>query len=308
MVIKMKARIYAKLLGFSLITGITFNLAQFSVRYFSAASAAAWRFGIAAVIMLFILIARKKVRFSTIQKNWRSYFLLGVVGIFGFNVCFFLGMKYTSPLNGALIMGTNPLLTSLLAFFLLKTKITREQLTGILFAFIGVVLVITHGSWDTIRSLSFSAGDLFILLGNACWALYGVLGRKFVKESSSMETTTYTMIVGAVCLIAAAIFSPSSHSQADVTIFAWGAILFMAVFTSVLGYLWWNSAIEAIGVGNTSIFFNVIPAVTMIISFITGNVIHVSQLVGTVFILVGVFVSSNLLKFRKNIVISHPLR
>ncbi|WHY87388.1 EamA family transporter [Neobacillus novalis] len=294
----MNGKMLAMLLGFAIVTGATFNLAKYAVHYFSAASAAGWRFGIAAIVMLFILLLQRKLKWTVIRKYAAIYTLLGLIGIFGFNALFFFGMQHTSPLNGALIMATNPLVTTILAYFLLKTPITKRQTAGIIFALIGVILVLTHGSWGVIRTLSISKGDMLILLGNVCWALYGVLGRKYLKTSSSMETTTYTMIVGAACLVLLALFSPSTQPLADVTISAWGAILFMAIFTSVLGYLWWNRAMEMIGAAKTSIFFNLVPVVTMILSIITGTQVSIVQVLGTTMVILGVLTSSGFLKFQ----------
>ncbi|MBO0959825.1 EamA family transporter [Neobacillus sp. MM2021_6] len=294
----MNRKVFAMLLGFAIVTGATFNLAKYAVHYFSAASAAGWRFGIAAIVMVSILVIQKKVKWAVIRKNGPIYILLGLIGIFGFNAFFFFGMKHTSPLNGALIMATNPLVTSVLAYFILKTPITKRQTAGIIFALFGVILVLTHGSWEVIRTLSFSKGDVLILIGNVCWALYGVLGRKYVKASSSLETTTYTMMIGAVCLALLAINSPSPPLS-NVTMSAWGAILFMAIFTSVLGYLWWNKAMEIIGVTRTSIFFNLVPVVTMILSILTGMQVSIFQMLGTIMVISGVLTSSGFLKFAK---------
>jgi drug/metabolite transporter (DMT)-like permease len=292
-------KIYMMLLGFAVFTGATFNLAKFSVQYFSAASAAGWRFGIAAVLLFIILGMQKKVRWEMVRKYGAIYTLLGVIGIFGFNSFFFLGIKYTTPLNGALIMATNPLITSILAYFILKIPLTRNQIIGIMFALFGVILVLTQGSWEVMKTLSMSRGDLFILIGNLCWALYGVLGRKYLSQSSSMETTTYTMIIGALCLIVLSACLPSSHPLSEVTITAWGSILFMAIFTSVLGYLWWNKAMETIGAANTSLFFNLVPVVTMILSILTGTPVSISQILGTVLVILGVFTSTGFLKVKE---------
>jgi len=49
-----------------------------------------------------------------LKQNGLMYVVLGFIGIFGFNALFFLGMKHTSPVNGALIMATNPLVTAIL--------------------------------------------------------------------------------------------------------------------------------------------------------------------------------------------------
>ncbi|EKN66123.1 efflux transporter [Neobacillus bataviensis LMG 21833] len=296
----MNGKVFGMLLGFAIVTGATFNLAKYAVHYFSAASAAGWRFGIAAIVMLYILLIQKKVKWAVIRRNGPIYILLGVIGIFGFNAFFFFGMKHTSPLNGALIMATNPLVTSVLAYCILKTPITKRQTAGIIFALFGVILVLTRGSWEVISTLSLSKGDVLILVGNVCWALYGVLGRKYLKTSSSLETTTYTMMIGAVCLALLAINSPSPPLS-NVPISAWGAILFMAIFTSVLGYLWWNKAMEIIGVGKTSIFFNLVPVVTMVLSIMTGTAVSIFQVLGTIMVISGVLTSSGFLKLGKKL-------
>ncbi|NRD77100.1 EamA family transporter [Bacillus sp. BRMEA1] len=295
----MRGKTYAMLLGFAVFTGATFNLAKYAVHYFSAANAAGWRFGIAATVLVFILGIQKKIRWGILREYGGIYAILGIIGVFGFNSFFFSGIKYTSPLNGALIMATNPLLTTILAYFILKNPLTKRQMLGIIFALTGVILVLTQGSWEIIRTLSLSMGDLLILFGNLCWALYGVLGRKYLHKSSSMETTTYTMIIGAVCLIVLSAFLPSPPLS-KVTVSAWGAILFMAIFTSVLGYLWWNKGMETIGASNTSLFFNLVPVVTMILSILTGTAITIAQVLGTILVILGVLTSTGILKLKKD--------
>jgi drug/metabolite transporter (DMT)-like permease len=292
-------KVAGMLIGFVLVTGATFNLAKYAVQYFSAASAAGWRFGIAALVMFAILISRRNLKWETIKRYGVTYSFLGIIGVFGFNTFFFLGMNQTSPINGALIMGTNPLITTILAYFILKVSISRKQTFGILFALLGVTLVLTKGSWEVIETLSYSRGDLLILAGNVCWALYGVLGRKYLSRSSSLETTTYTMIIGAIGLIALSAFSPSVKPAVTIPVTAWGAILFMAIFTSVLGYLWWNKSMEIIGAANTAVFFNLVPVVTMLISIMTGTAVTIVQVLGTLLVILGVLLSSGFLNFGK---------
>lgn len=291
--------IYLMLFGFSIFTGATFNLAKYTVGYFSPSSAAAWRFGLAAVVMLIILIFTEGVKKSQLKKNAISFVVLGIVGIFGFNALFFVGLKYTSPVNGALIMGLNPLLTTIFARIILKDKITKKQVIGIFFAFIGVLLVITQGSIETIKTLSISVGDLFIFAGNVCWALYGVLGRRFVKDGTPLSTTTYTMVIGAFSLIVVSLFTSSPVSLPNIPIRAWGAIAFMAFFTSVLGYLWWNQGMKEIGASKTSLFFNLVPVVTMTISFAIGTPIKVFQIIGAVLVILGVLTASGVMSIPK---------
>ncbi|MGG2480857.1 DMT family transporter [Brevibacillus borstelensis] len=292
-------KIYAMLLGFSIFTGATFNLAKYTVEYLAPSSAAAWRFGLAAVVMLVILLLTEGVNKSLLKKNAIAYAVLGIVGIFGFNALFFIGMKYTSPVNAALIMGLNPLLTTIFARMILKDKIVKRQAVGIAFAFIGVFLVITQGSLEAIATLSVSVGDLLIFAGNLCWTLYAVLGRRFIKDATPLSTTTYTMAAGAIGLIVASLFTSNPVPLPDVPVGAWGAVAFMAVFTSVLGYLWWDQGVKEIGAGKTSLFFNLVPVVTMIISFAAGTPITFFQMIGAALVIVGVLASSGIFQLPK---------
>lgn len=194
-----------KLLAFPVFTGVTFHIAAYTVSYFTPTAAAGWRFALAAAILLLVL---RKSGFD--RQTWRTngwmYVLLGVLGVFGFNTLFFMGMKYTSPVNGALIMATNPIVTMLLAASILRSPVRGNQIIGSCLSFAGVFLVITQGSWEVISHFEFSLGDAIIFLGNLCWALYGVLGKRYIHNSSSLETTTYTMVVGALLLIGVATF------------------------------------------------------------------------------------------------------
>lgn len=284
-----------KLLAFPIFTGVTFHIAAYTVSYFTPTAAAAWRFGLAAAIMIMVL------RISGMSsQSWRTnrwiYVVLGILGVFGFNTLFFIGMKYTSPVNGALIMATNPIVTLLAASAIFRSPITSNQIIGSSLSFVGVFLVITQGSWTVISQFQFASGDLIILLGNLCWALYGVLGKKYLQNSSSLETTTYTMGVGALLLVLVASFSHHEVPLLEVPLLAWGGILFMAVCTSVLGYLWWNQAIATIGASQTAIFFNLVPIVAMLTSIVAGEQVTSTQLAGALTVIGGVLISMRVIR------------
>ncbi|MED1726355.1 DMT family transporter [Brevibacillus parabrevis] len=290
----MNAKLFFMLLSFSIFTGATFNLAKYTVDYFSPFSAAAWRFGLAAMVMVVILLIKERGKTDFLKQNAMMYTILGVIGIFGFNALFFLGMKFTSPVNGALIMATNPLITTVFSKYILNTPIFKQQAWGISFSLLGVLLVLTQGSWSVISNLSFSVGDMLILLGNVCWALYGVLGRRYLRNSSSLQTTTSTMVAGACFLVMLSSVTPHSQHVSGVPVEAWGAIAFMAFFTTVLGYLFWNEGVKAIGASKTSIFFNVVPVVTMILSWLSGMSVTWVQIGGAVLVFVGVVFASGI--------------
>lgn len=125
-------------------------------------------------------------------------------------------------------------------------------------------------------------------------ALYGVLGRRFVRNSSSLQTTAYTMVAGTFFLVLLSLFYPPPLSVSDIPLGAWGAIAFMACFTTVLGYLFWNEGMKAIGASNKFLFFNLVPVVTMILSLFSGMTISWVQMIGAMLVLIGVEVASGI--------------
>ncbi|GAA4707996.1 DMT family transporter [Brevibacillus fulvus] len=288
----MKMLIYVKLLFTSIFIGVSFNLASYAVNYFSAPAAAAWRFGLAAVLLLILLAMKERMNLPALKRNWLIYLILGIIGVFGFNLLLFKGMESTSALNGALIMATNPLLSALLARFISKEVLTFRQILGLFLSLFGVMFVITQGSWQVIRTLTFSAGDLLVLGGNFCWALYGVLQRKWIIKASNSATTAYTMTIGAFCLLLFSAGATNPVAMEEIPVTAWLAVGFMAVFTSVLGYLWWNHGLAVVGVAKTSIFFNIVPLVTMLFSILEGTTITSPQMIGAAAVISGMIIST----------------
>lgn len=98
----------------AILWGANFNLAKPVLAEMHPLVAGADRYLIAAAIMLAITCINGE---RPPLRHFRAYLILGLIGVFGFNLFFFLGMASTSPVNGALIMALNPLLTSLIARF-----------------------------------------------------------------------------------------------------------------------------------------------------------------------------------------------
>jgi drug/metabolite transporter (DMT)-like permease len=284
-----------KLLIFQLILvgviwGASYNAGKYVVHYFPPLSAASWRFAIATIFMLVFLLFIKGVQKEALKQNIWIYIFMGLVGIVGMNTLFFLGLMNTSAVNGALIMGTNPLVTVLLSSLFLRIKVNKTQILGLVLSLIGVILVISKGSFGLLFSLSFTVGDIYILIGNICWALYAVIGKKWLKNSSAIATTTFSMGFGTLLLIVLGNIEVGSNYQylSSVPVSAWITLFFLGFFASFLAYLWWNKGINTIGANNTSVFYNLVPATSLLISFIEGDQVYWGQIIGFIVIVIGV--------------------
>lgn len=184
---------YIRLAAVAVFWGASFNAGELAVQAMPPLTVTAWRFIIATILMLLLFLIKERPSWSSIRSSLWVYILLGVVGVFVTNALQFTALMYTPPLHPALIMATNPMLTSILAVPLLKESIRLRQIFGMLCSMVGVLLVITNGALLQIASISL--GDLLAMGANITWALYGVLGRKLLRNSTPMATSTMTMAV-----------------------------------------------------------------------------------------------------------------
>lgn len=248
--------------------------------------AATMRFMLGAALMLAIAWGRGEDLLGLARRHGGAYMLLGLVGIVGFNVLFFRAMQSTSADNGALIMATNPLLTTLLAALLLGERATSRQLLALPVALAGVAVVVTHGDPGRLAGLRLDEGDVLMLLANLTWALFNVASRRFMPKDSPVGSTALMMTSGAGMLLLLALASgapvamPGTHAAA--------AMAVMVVGGTVLAYLFWGMGIQRLGAGRTSLFLNLVPVFAMLIGSAMGTLPTSAQLTGGAIVLAGV--------------------
>ncbi len=254
--------------------GANFNLSQPALAELHPLAAAAGRFVIAAAVMAVVAAAlRQRV---PLLRHARAYVPLGLVGIAGFNVFFFFGLQDTSPVNGALIQATNPLVTALLAAVFLGERPGRRQMLAFPVALAGVGVVLLGGG----ASLTLAAGDTLIMAANLCWASYNVMARRLMPPVSGVANTTALMVVGAAFLVLAAWAVDVPVAMPGPA--AAGAVLAMGLGGTVLSYLFYNAALARLGAGRTALFLNLVPVVAMVIAALTGTPPTLLQLAGAV--------------------------
>lgn len=268
----------------AILWGANFNLAKPVLAEMSPYLAGASRYTIAAMVM--ILIGRFSQAVIPLRE-WKAYLTLGIVGVFGFNLFFFLGMAHSSAINGALIMALNPLLTAILSYFILGERPKLAQLLAFPVGIAGVAIVVLGAGAEW----TIATGDLYIMIASLNWAVYNVLVKKMMpKQVSGIASTAGIMTVGALALSLAAacngspLVMPTAHAGL--------ALLIMALGGGVLAYLFWNASIKHLGPAKAAIFMNLIPVTTMVIAAFEHVPPTQGQLFGAVLVISAVSFSA----------------
>jgi drug/metabolite transporter (DMT)-like permease len=270
--------------------GGQFNAAKIAVQYLPPLTTAAARFLVASVLIFGITLLTEGNIVAMVRRNLLIYVLLGLIGVVGFNALFFFGIRLTSPTNGALIVATNPLLTALISSLVLRERIGRHHRIGTMLSFAGVAALVLTGTRGSVVRINL--GDLFVIGAVICFALYAVLGRKYLRDSTPIMTTAATMIIGAPILWLVARGFDGDVSFMGLPWQAFAAIAFMGVFGSVLAYILWNFGISHIGVNDTAVFFHLVPVFTVMLSFALGQVVTLKQIAAGVVVITGVLIST----------------
>ncbi len=264
-----------------------FHLGKYAVAYMSPLSVAAWRFLLAGAALAGYIYLQKGWDAQAVRRNIWPIIAMGVIGVFGFNVALFSGLQHTSSVNAALIMAFYPAMTAVLSALLGGEKVQPRQLLGFVISLTGVVTIVSKGSLHNLLTMSFSAGDLLMLLACACFAAYGVIPKRFISNVPSLLLTTSTLVVGAVMLtVAADVVADDLFVMPSVPVAL--AVVAMALFGSVLAYLWWNQSIARLGATRAAMFINLVPVFTTLIGIALGQPFSAAQGVGAALVIAGV--------------------
>ena len=276
------------LLGSAVFWGLNFHEAKIMLQYVHLIEAAFWRylFGVG-FLFLFLKYANRPVSSQKIRANIKGIALVGIIGLFLFNLFFFSGLLFTSALNAALIIGLTPATTLILSNLILKTKITKRQKVGILIAFTGVVYLLTKGQLTQLLYIQWSVGDLLILGANLVFALQNIWIKQYAY---SFDNTVFTFLTNTLCFIGFTLLLPFVGFNAPPLLQYdfWLSAIGIGLFGSSLAYLFWNMGIQRLGAANGAIFTNAIPLTTAIFALFFGERLEVYHAISGVLIIIGV--------------------
>lgn len=223
---------------------------------------------------------------------WRLA-LCGVCGVAGNQLCFFYGLNLTTPINGALIMLTTPILVLLLSMVVFKEKLTGIKAAGILLGLSGATLLILNNSADIPDAPNPMLGNIFIGINAAFYAVYLVLVKPLMSKYSPITTLKWVFFFGTIYVLPFGWNQMVSVDfQAMPTYIIW-SIGFVLFFVTYLAYLLNGSALSIVKASVSSTYIYLQPLLASIIAVAAGkDKITFMMLIAGILIFVGVFLVS----------------
>ncbi|MFT8871024.1 MAG: DMT family transporter [Sporolactobacillus sp.] len=246
------------------------------------------RWLIAAFILFPLAQMIEKPDWKTILKEWRVLFVLSVLGIIGYNLLLYMALYFTTSLDAALINSVNPAMIAIFAAWLLKERLSKKNVVGLIVSLIGVLLVLTHGNLLRVFVIHYNTGDLFMLIVIILWTFYTLLSNR-MRGLPPIGATAVTVALGLLLMLPFFIYSHFDWAFTPQTALG---ILYLALFPSVGSLLFWNIGVPIVGSSRAGIFLNLITVFTALFSVLLGNGINLFQIIGGLVVILGVYLTN----------------
>ena len=285
-----------------IIWAINFIAAKIGLRSLPAMTLASFRVVLAGAVMLpFYVFCSRLPAFAEAAQSRRHQFTprdiwiflyMGFFGVTINQVCFTVGLRFTSVSHAAVIVGMGPIYTLIFAVLFKLERVTWRKAIGMAIALIGIAVL---ASENGISAHSPSVlGDAITMTGSIGFAMYVVLGKRLAGRYDPLTMTAFSHYAGALIVLPVAIYRAVTLGSAEhwraIAWTGWAALLYMAIFSSAVAYLFYFWLLRYLEASQLSAFTYLLPVVATILGILwLGEKGSWVQVLGGVLALGGVY-------------------
>ena len=276
-------------LGAVLIWSVNTVVSKLAAGSISAAEIGFFRWVVAAALFTpFVLPGIWRLR-AAIKPLLGRIVILGVLGMVIYQSLAYYAAHYTTATHMGIIGSLTPMMVLALAVFLLGQPLTRGGVWGSLLAIVGVALVVSSGQLSHLASEGLNLGDAMMLLAMLAYAIYNILLKRWPMPALKTVQLLYLQILVAVVVqLPLYLFSPKTGLNASNL----GLVAYAGIMASIAAPLLWMKAVQTLGPGRSSMFFNLIPVFTALVAFVWLNEpLALYHLVGGVMTVAGLLMA-----------------
>lgn len=219
----------------SIIYGVTFTIAKDVMpKYVQPFGFITLRVG--GSMLLFWLIAPF---FSTEKIEKADFPRIIAAAFFGVALnmlTFFKGLSYTSPIMGAVLMVTTPMIVLVLSAILMKERMKKQKVFGLILGLIGTVFLILYGK-SVINASNATLGNILVFINAVSYGFYLIIVKKLMDKYNAFAFVKWIYTFGFLMVLP---FGWSEFQAVDYTNLPTDIIWkigFVVVFSTFLTYL-----------------------------------------------------------------------
>ena len=248
------------------------------------------RWFVAVLVMLPFAWPHLRAHWPAVRRNWKTIAWLGFWGTGLHNLFAYVGLQYTTATNGVMLNSAIPVMIILLGWVVYRETITRMQSFGVLVSLAGILVIVARGDPAVLAAFEMNKGDLIVLFGMVFWAAYTVFLRMKPAELPGLALLVCCGTVGVMLLFPLFLFEMLFLvGRVEFTPATVGAMLYVGIFPSFVGYVFWNRGVAEVGPNVAGIFVHLMPAFGAILAWLfLGERIQAFHVAGIALILAGI--------------------
>ena len=229
--------------------------------------AAAWTRYVVAIVCFIIFLQLTNNWVIPTRGEWKRIALIGFFSTVVYQAFFMFGMQYTAAGDASLMITFNPFFTALLAIVFLNERMNWRLSTGLGLGIIGVTILFLYSPNVDIPFNERALGDVLIAAAALSWACNSILMKKAMttpapdatESLSPLQLTVWSSVVGFLILTPVMAVETWYVGLPNPNLNGWISLVFLAVFSTVISYVWFADGIRTIGAGKSALYVYLVP-------------------------------------------------
>lgn len=257
-----------------------------------------WRWCVATLLLWPFGWPHLRREWRTVRRYGGVILVLSVLGVGSFNTLIYSGLQFTVALNALLLQSLLPLGVVLFSGLFFRDTVSPRQLGGTAVSLFGAALIIFRGDLGTLLGFSLNPGDALVVVAVVAYAAYTA----FLRKRPALHPLSFllaTFILGTLMILPFYLAEMVAGRFVTVNLPTIASILYVAIFPSIVSYLFYNRGVELLGANRAGLFVHLMPLFGGILSvLVLGEKLGWFHALGALLILAGIAVATLSLRAR----------
>jgi drug/metabolite transporter (DMT)-like permease len=252
-----------------------------------------WRWMGAIAVLLPFGFPRVIASKELLLKHWKMVALMSIPSIAVFNTFIYSALQTATAINTALINAMVPIFIALTAWLFFSDRLSLRQTAGVFISMAGLIFIVIQGDWTLLKDLSLSSSDLWTLGASLAWAIYSVMLRKRPKQMDPIAFLTVLIAFGLIFSLPFYLRELLHRGGFALTPISLASLAYVAIFPSVLSFIFWNYGVDKVGANRAGIFMHLMPVFSILLAIVfLGESLRLFHVAGMLLIFTGIVMTT----------------
>lgn len=272
----------------SIIYGVTFTIAKDVMpKYVQPFGFITMRVG--GSVLLFWLISFFGPKEKIAREDFPRIIAAALFGVALNMLTFFKGLSYTSPIMGAVLMVTTPMIVLILSAIIMKERMKKRKMFGIILGLAGTVTLILYGK-SVVNAPNATLGNLLVFINAISYGFYLILVKKLMDKYNAFTFVKWIYTFGFLMVLPFGWNEFHAIDWVNLPTAIFWKIGFVVVFSTFLTYLLNLISMRELKPTTVAVFIYLQPLFATIFAVGLGKVeLSLVKLVSAVLIFAGVY-------------------